>query len=187
VTATGATDWVAGGAILSAPPGRNEPPLYRYALERWWDPLLPFVLWVLLNPSHADASTPDNTVDRCLARTQAWGGYGGLRMVNLFAWRDPNPESLAALGYDAAVGNPYNDHFIATYSSAAGLTLVGWGDGKGIPRPWLDQRERDMAALLSEPQCLGTTEQARPRHPKPQNPRQLPIDTRPRPWATRSR
>jgi hypothetical protein len=182
VIAATAKDWVAGGAILSAPPRRGDRPLYRYALERWWDPQRPFVLWVLLNPSHADASTPDDTVDRCLARSQAWGGFGGLRIVNLFAWRDPKPQSLAPLGFESAVGNPHNDHFIAAHSSAAALTVVGWGDGNGIPRTWLSQRERDMALLLVKPHCLGVTAQSHPRHPKPQNASQLPLGIEPRPW-----
>lgn len=68
---------------------------FRTLLERNWDESLPIVLFVMLNPSTADGMTDDPTVRRCIAFAKAWG-YGGLRIVNLIAYRSPNPDEMYA-------------------------------------------------------------------------------------------
>jgi hypothetical protein len=180
--------WVAGGAVLSPPPSKGAEPLYRYMLERWWEPGGDFILWVLLNPANADATQSDNTVRRCIERTRCIRpSFGGLRIMNLFAWRDPRPEALKLLDFEIAVGNPHTDAFVQMATATASLTIVGWGDAKEVERSWLNRREEAMWQMLKDPQCLGTTNQGRPCHPKPQNASQLPVDTEPNRWKGPSR
>lgn len=61
---------------------------YRYLLWRTWDMTRPRLLWVLLNPSTADDQTDDPTLRRCIRFSRDWQ-YGGLEIVNLFAFRTP--------------------------------------------------------------------------------------------------
>jgi hypothetical protein len=180
---SGDTSWVAGGAVLSPPPSKGGIPRYRYMLERWWEPGGDFILWVLLNPADADASKPDNTVTKCIERTRSIRpSFGGLRIVNLFAWRDPRPQTLRHLSFEEAVGNPYTDAFVQMVTASAGLTIVGWGDARGVEGSWLDEREAAMWEVLVDPHCLGSTDKGRPCHPKPQNSSQLPVETEPSRW-----
>ena len=66
---------------------------YRYRLWRCWDKRAPAVLWIMLNPSTADAAYNDPTIERCEQRARR-GGYGALWVANLFGLRTPNPGDL---------------------------------------------------------------------------------------------
>ena len=67
---------------------------YRYKLWRTWDDIRPVVMFIMLNPSTADATADDPTIRRCIGFARAWG-YGGVRVGNLFAWRTPYPQRVA--------------------------------------------------------------------------------------------
>src|SRR5712664_2208515 len=64
--------------------------LYRYWLRRHWDAELPPVCFVMLNPSTADAERDDPTIRRCCGFSRRWG-YGGIVVVNLYAFRTSDP------------------------------------------------------------------------------------------------
>jgi hypothetical protein len=67
---------------------------YRYRLwRRWADG--PTVLFVMLNPSTADADVDDPTIRRCIGFARSWGA-GALEVVNLYAWRATQPAELKA-------------------------------------------------------------------------------------------
>src|SRR5438309_1272265 len=77
-------------AALFDPTGR-----YRYTLTRVWDPALEPVVFVMLNPSTADASRDDPTIRRCINLARAWG-FGSMHALNLFAFRATRPADLRA-------------------------------------------------------------------------------------------
>lgn len=77
---------------------------YRYTLERTWNNN-PKIMFIMLNPSTADANTDDATIRRCIAFAKLWG-YGGIYVCNIFAFRSTNPKEL--LNYD----NPFGDENI---------------------------------------------------------------------------
>ena len=56
---------------------------YRYRLERSWDDSLPWITWVMLNPSTADASVDDATIRRVVGFSRKFGA-GAAWVVNLF-------------------------------------------------------------------------------------------------------
>ena len=66
------------------------------------------LVWVMLNPSTADASTDDATIRRVLRFSDDWD-YGSVRVVNLFAYRSTQPRLLWTL--DDPIG-PMNDEHI---------------------------------------------------------------------------
>lgn len=67
--------------------------LHRYKLSRIWDNKKPLVLFVMLNPSTADANEDDPTIRRCIGYAKSWG-YGGLMVGNLFSFRATDPKEL---------------------------------------------------------------------------------------------
>lgn len=102
---------------------------YRYLLER--NTNAPeankdngCVVWIMLNPSTADAELDDPTIRKCIGFTERWGYYS-LRVVNLFAWRATNPRELIGMG-EQAVG-PENDHYIEQAFRGAALIVLAWG------------------------------------------------------------
>jgi hypothetical protein len=141
------------GAILS---GR-----YRYLLWRTWDETSPRLLWVLLNPSTADEQIDDPTLRRCIRFSREWM-YGGLEVVNLFAFRAPRPHDL----HRAAdpIGSE-NDRYLAAAAARAAGIILAWGaEGTYL------QRDRAVLTLLSlhtaQPLCcLGTAQNGCPLHP----------------------
>lgn len=64
---------------------------YRYVLSRIWDESKPMVMIIGLNPSTADETKNDPTIIRCIDFAKSWG-YGGVYMLNLFAFRATLPK-----------------------------------------------------------------------------------------------
>jgi len=134
---------------------------YRYTLHRHWDPTLPTLVWIMLNPSTADAQTDDRTIRRCIGLARGWG-YGGICVVNLFAFRATNPANLPA-DRDQAIG-PDNDRHIARAATAA-TVICAWGVRGGQ-----FGRDQQVLRLLAAAGCagvltLGMTKAGHPRHP----------------------
>ncbi len=137
---------------------------YRYSLWRTWDVTEPRLLWILLNPSYADGENDDQTLRRCRRFSQQ-RNCGGLEIVNLFAYRTPDPETL--LHTCNPVGDE-NDEYVKKAIERATVIVVAWGawGAKGMYR----QRAQAVLTRLSQyPEkqllCLGITLEGCPRHP----------------------
>lgn len=129
---------------------------YRYCLSRTWDESLSRVLFVGLNPSTADDQRDDPTVRRCIGFAQRWG-YGGLLLVNLFAYRTTDPSGLTEV--DDPIG-PNNDDWIANGQLKTECVVAAWGNhGR------LFKRDEAVLQSLTRPFCLGRTMSGCPRHP----------------------
>jgi hypothetical protein len=104
---------------------------FRYTLTRQWERLTPKLCVIGLNPSTATAETNDRTVRRCIGFAQAWG-YGGLLMLNLYAYRATLPADMWARwkgGYEIIGGERNSFASLRGYIAAhnCGLTLGAWG------------------------------------------------------------
>lgn len=69
---------------------------WRYRLERTWGDGKGMVLWIMLNPSTADAKTDDATIKKITEFTHRWC-YSGLVVCNLYAYRCTDPKELKGL------------------------------------------------------------------------------------------
>lgn len=133
---------------------------YRYKLWRTWDKRKGFVLFLMLNPSTADETVNDSTVERCERYSRAWG-YGGLVVCNIFAYRATYPKDLKL--YDKPIG-PENDKYIARAAKEAKKVVCGWGNHGSFL-----ERSYDVQELLKKnkikPYCLKITKMGEPSHP----------------------
>jgi hypothetical protein len=145
--------------------------VFRYVFGRWWGDadLATSAVWVLLNPATGDTEQRHRpTLQRCISWSRA-AGYTGLVIVNLFAFRDTNPQNLRAVV--DPVG-PVNDEVLRVITKAGAQTIAAWG-GHGRLRG----RSAQVGPLLDSPMCLGVTRRGEPRHPL-----YIPADTPLVPW-----
>lgn len=142
---------------------------YRYALERDWtaaaapgepSPTPRTVLFVLLNPSTADAERDDPTLRRCLGFARD-AGFTRLLLCNLFALRATDP---AALTVAADPVGPDTDAWLARCAAQAGTVIAGWG-AAGTLHPGRVAEVRAALAGHGPLRCLGVTRDGQPRHP----------------------
>lgn len=145
---------------------------YRYALWREWDDKLPPVLWVMLNPSTADADIDDPTIRRCIGLSTQFG-YGSLTVVNLFAWRATKPEEL--LTAEDAVG-PLNDIHIRQLAIPHLDVICAWGSN--VPKRY-SNRPAEVLSLLRD---TNTCALRLSKHGQPWHPLYLPSSVIPMPW-----
>lgn len=96
---------------------------YRYSLTRTWNASKPRLLWVMLNPSTADALVDDPTIRKCIGFSERWV-FGSIEVVNLFALRATNPKELD--GHVDPVG-PLNDAAIDSALGRSSAVVAAWG------------------------------------------------------------
>ena len=153
-----APETVHGSAIVS------DDELYRYSLARWWDNSKPRDLWIMCNPSKADASINDNTIVRCIGFSQRHGS-GGLVVVNCYAYRATKPSVMWAAQADGTdiVGPDCNAWLRAHLKVERGNVIAAWGAHPKPERVW--QIRELVKASGRELMCLGKTMGGQPRHP----------------------
>ncbi len=83
-------------------------------------------VFVMLNPSTADAMNDDPTIRRCIGYARTLG-YARLEVVNLFAYRSTSPDVLYGMSRDHAVG-PDNNQHIAEACNASRIVICAWGN-----------------------------------------------------------
>ncbi len=138
---------------------------YRYVLTRKIPSVLRWVkpaLFIMLNPSTADAVQDDPTIRRCISFAER-EGCTQLRVVNLFALRATDPRELAT--HEDPIG-PENDSFlrseILVSNAVGGLIVAAWGANKFA-------KDRACSVVDNFHQlplmCLGNTKDGSPRHP----------------------
>jgi hypothetical protein len=134
---------------------------YRYTLRRSLGLIgMRQVLWVMLNPSTADATQDDNTIRRCKTFSQAWG-FAEMVVVNLYAYRSTEPERL----WDVAdpVG-PDNDDYIRELAKRSDLTLCAWGQ-PGPDRGRAHHVRGLIEGVSGAPSFLRQNKDGSPGHP----------------------
>lgn len=153
--------YIANDAVIS------ECQRYRYTLYRAWGSEQAYLLWVMLNPSTADATRDDATVRKRVGFT-ARRGFSSLYIVNLFAWRTRHPGELLSAG--DPVG-PLNNFYLGAHAGSPfckGI-VVAWGSLDFMRRSRVYDRAAqvvDLLRILPQPiACLGKSKSGDPRHP----------------------
>ena len=167
--AIGSPDVIFGGPEMT----------HRYFLKR---PLLTLrhevsriraCLFIMLNPSRADAFRNDNTVSRCMKFATLWG-FHQLWVANLFAYRTPYPGDL----YEAndPIGDD-NDFYISMAVRQADEVVVAYGNHGGYK-----DRASHVIDLIryegKQPKALGLTGSRHPIHPLARGKMWVPYETK---------
>ncbi|MBN9356180.1 MAG: DUF1643 domain-containing protein [Herbaspirillum huttiense] len=137
--------------------------LYRYRLERDEGDALATrgpALFIMLNPSTADAAEDDPTIRRCRSFAKSWG-CSGIVVANLYALRATDPRELWL--HSDPVG-PENDRHLQRLAIEHDLVVCAWGANARSDRvATVRDMFSDWGARLM---CLGVTERSgAPRHP----------------------
>jgi hypothetical protein len=136
--------------------------VFRYTLERRWGRarVTHTCMFVMLNPSTADADKLDPTVNRCLRYAQHWG-YTRLYVGNVFALRSTDPRAL--LTDPDPTGNPENDTALRWMVRRSNLVVVAWGTR--VSRT----RAQEVLSIIQSagrtPHALRVTKDGAPGHP----------------------
>jgi len=131
--------------------------VYRWTFERRWGPG-ELLCWIGLNPRGGE---PFSGRRPTLAKVQRWAttwGLDGVIVVNLFAYRSTDPRHLRVAAVD--IIGPGNDEIINGAAAQCPVVLAAWGAGGRLHR-----RGAEVAAMIPDMFCLGTTRRGEPRHP----------------------
>ena len=142
---------------------------WRYALWREWDAALPRVMLIGLNPSTADARRNDPTIRRCIGFARDWG-FGGVWVLNLFAFRATYPEDLKAA---ADPVGPRNDEWLRRVARQSERIVACWGND-GV---FLGRSAAVRKMLGDRLEVIRMNASGEPAHPL-----YLPRRLHPRPW-----
>lgn len=137
--------------------------VYRYSLSRPGDPPMPRgtppAVFLMLNPSTADAELDDPTIRRCRGFAQRWG-KAGIVVVNLYALRATDPRALQS--HPDPVG-PANGLRLSSIAMCYKDVVCAWGKHAD------PARARDVANMMLDNGvrlwCLGTNKDGSPKHP----------------------
>lgn len=122
--------------------------LYRYSLERWWDTSCYARYYIMLNPSTADAEVDDPTIRRCMGLAKR-DRFGGIVVLNLFAFRATSPADMKAA---ADPVGPENDARISsTIGGACPAERARRHDCRSMGRAWQLPQSRPHRAQSTSP------------------------------------
>lgn len=140
----------------------------RYRYELWRDVQQSLdapggcVLFVMLNPSTADATEDDATIRRCIGFARDWG-FDALAVGNLYAYRATNPRELGRV--NDPIG-PENNDALFDLTRQASEVVCAWGASPFARESRIEYVRSILWATAKRPaKCLGLTSGGQPRHP----------------------
>lgn len=139
---------------------------YRYQLTRRWGDKLGFPVFIMLNPSTADAIEDDPTIRRCIGFAKSWG-WNAICVVNLFAFRATSPKILKT-AIDP-IGER-NDFYIRSACFGGDPIVCAWGNHGDMRGRTHKSRSVEVKHLLwyefnLRMWSFGTTTVCMPKHP----------------------
>lgn len=125
------------------------------------------VAFMMFNPSTADASVDDATIRKAMGFASRWD-YGGIVVLNLFAYRSRNPDELCFV--DDPVGLE-NDWRIMLALEDVGELICAWGCAQHMRSKQRQERKRALLHSIHKLHpalslwCLGVGVTGEPYHP----------------------
>ena len=140
--------------------------VHRYFLKRIWKTPGDIVAFIGLNPSTADEEKNDPTVARCIGYAKRWG-FGGMYMLNIFAYRSTDPKMLRKI--EDPVG-PLNDHYIICTIRLTDMVVACWGNhgqymGRGEQVIDILEHIQSIPNVKIPIMCFKITKNGQPFHP----------------------
>jgi hypothetical protein len=135
---------------------------YRYRLIRTWDKTKPHAMFIMMNPSTADAMVDDRSVAKCGRFARTWG-YGGIYVGNTFAYRATYKKDLR--GVEDPIG-PENDKHLIAMAKRAEKVIFAYGQPGH--RTLRDEGPRLVKMLIDKgvkPHVLKLSNDGTPCHP----------------------
>lgn len=137
---------------------------YRYRLGRIFGDG-PELMFIMVNPSTADADVDDQTIKKCMGFAKA-NGFGSILVGNKFAYRSTDVKKLREV--KDPIG-PDNDEHLKAMMARATMVVVGWGQLAKLPES-LRGRWKDVVRIADEAghrlHTIGTNADKHPKHPQ---------------------
>jgi hypothetical protein len=135
------------------------------------------IVWLMLNPSTANAFKDDPTIRECIKRS-IYLEFDVMEVVNLFAFRTPHPRVLRWAPGNTRGAGADNDTQIALACDGADMVMAAWGN-HGL----LADRYMYVRSMLLDRHIrmhhLGLTGLSQPKHPSARGVHRIPADIRP--------
>lgn len=128
---------------------------YRYKLWRIWDSALPSAMCIGLNPSNANQTKNDPTINYLQSMLKKLG-YGGFYMMNLFAYISSKPDAL--LTCENPLGD--NNNKLEEVALLCSDVIVCWGNFKQAT-----ERIKEVLPKYPNAKCFGVNKNGTPYHP----------------------
>lgn len=133
------------------------------------------LLWIMLNPSTADAREDDPTIRRICGFSRDHKAHH-VYVVNLYDFRATDPALLMKAVTAGIANSQANDFHISMTGALYGVAVCAWG--KNAPEARAREVAMDMIRLGVSLHCLGTNLDGSPVHPL-----YVPADRRLKPWS----
>ena len=136
--------------------------IYRYSLYRKiTEAEHPKIcLFIMLNPSTADALKDDPTIRKCKSYAQAWG-YDALEVINVYAYRATKPSDLP----DEDVKRTGPDYFAYADAAIQNADIVVCGWGRNVDEATSQFMLAYIVGQGKSPYCLAINKGGTPKHP----------------------
>lgn len=154
---------------------------YRYELRRVWDRRRPLLVVCMFNPSMADHEVDDPTILTLIHFGRSWG-YGGILVINLWAYRTSSPIELKSVDDPFGDNASHVENALAYARANGGLVLAAWGNHGvfGDRNEWFQRRATRVHGVNLI--CLGLSKCRHPKHPMARGRHRIPRDQQPIMW-----
>lgn len=130
---------------------------YRYRLWRIWDTALPRIMFIGLNPSKAGEFNDDPTIRRVVNIAKNLG-YGGVYMMNCFAYISTDPKLLKI----NPMSKEWNDNMLTITASKCADVIFAWGNFEIVKSTG---RDLELIEMFPNAKALHINKNGSPKHP----------------------
>lgn len=138
------------------------------------------IVFIMLNPSTADAFKVDPTIRKCCQFAVRWAA-DVLEVVNLFALRSTDPKALNTAWPLVGAGDDNDAQILQAYVGASRV-IAAWGN-HGARNDRGAYVRKMLVARGVKLEHLGLTDDGFPKHPLARGKHFIPLTREPEAWA----